>query len=220
MPSLLAADTIKVKSREFSIINRWKALSGRGSIPTDSTYITLCGSMFDGSGQLIQSCELNHMVESGIINPQQFHGIDRDPTVCSSNRSALEATYRTGYRPTIHQGDFIDQLERLINQGVSRVSILNLDLQEGPENGIYHLTRALSLLNTLESTQTLVNWNIITNNPYHHNIDDRQRVFQILNSDQRFQWAITSGGWVPDNALEYKRPHTGMKSFMFWRPGA
>jgi hypothetical protein len=208
----------KAKSRVKSIIEPWKTLTGQDSVPANECYVTLCGPMSGGNGYLFPHCELLHLVREKFIEPEQFHGIERDETVWRNNVSAVERTFGRNGKPCLHEPeDLIAVLGRLLS-AKTRIAVLNIDLQVGPKAGIRFLTRALSMLNTMPEHPALVIWNVLVKSPYRGR-DMTPDLEVVLRGDPRFQRARARGQWVSPRQVRYRRAHTTMHSLILCRQG-
>jgi hypothetical protein len=166
--------------------------------------------------QLFPSCELLHVVQAGLVEPPQFHGIEKDAVVHLNNQSAVEKEFSAGSRPHLYNADLIDVLSNMAKEPFFRPAIVNVDLQQGPEGrGIWYLARTLSILNLVPGP-TLVVWNVVVQHPY-RKLDMRDG-FAALPKHEHFQNAYRDGGWLPHGELEYRRGHTTMRSIVLWRP--
>jgi len=209
----------KAKSRVKSIIEPWKVLTGKDAVPLSQCYVTLCGPMSNGKGRLLPNCELLQLTQEGFIAPDQFHGIERDETVWRDNLSAVESTFTGRRKPHLHDPeDLLTVLGRMLRMK-KRVAVLNIDLQVGPKEGIWFLTRALSMLNTASDHPGLVVWNVIVKSPYRSR-DMAPDMEAVLRGHPRFERARRRGRWESPRQVRYRRAHTTMHSLVLCREGA
>jgi len=91
---------IKQAYRERCIINPYRELFNRESLPDDLWYWSICGNMQPSDGQDSggrDGVEIGQLVKSGLIRPSQFMGVDRDKEIINRNRMLWpEAHWITG----------------------------------------------------------------------------------------------------------------------------
>jgi hypothetical protein len=219
MSYVLTNCQIKMKSRVKSIIEPWRTLTGSATIPADQCYVTLCGPMSVGGGPLFPNCELLHLTREGLIEPGQFHGIEHDEAVWRDNLGAVERAFTKRDKPYLHDPeDLLTVLSRLVRDK-KQIAVLNIDLQVGPKEGIWFLTRALSMLNTTPGHSALVVWNVLAKNPYRGGQDMGPDLEAALRRDPRFTRARRNGRWESPRQVRYSRAHTTMHSLVLCRRG-
>lgn len=70
----------------------YERLTGRDSLPADGQYWTLANEQPNAPGS-----EINQLIEAGFLSKNQFHGVDRDPSITRSNQIAHpKANWYTG----------------------------------------------------------------------------------------------------------------------------
>ena len=75
---------IKSESRRRLILDPCNYIYG-SRIPEQLQYWCLCARCIDSSCQIIKGCELDQMTECGLINSNQFHGVDFDSNTIGHN---------------------------------------------------------------------------------------------------------------------------------------
>ena len=81
----------KKESRKKTIIEPFKKLF-KGSLDPLKQYWTLAGPCFDESGNLGEHSELKQVIDSGLIKPNQYHGIDNSLEIIEKNKKTLKKT--------------------------------------------------------------------------------------------------------------------------------
>jgi hypothetical protein len=77
----------KIEYRQKCIIEPFYLKYGTKSLDKSLFYWSICGSnSFDGTE--VKGSEIDHMVSSGLISPEQFVGVDRDDSIIKRNTSA------------------------------------------------------------------------------------------------------------------------------------
>ena len=205
----------KVKARVASIIKPWHL----DAIPSSQAYVTLCGPMTTkNSTTLLPNSELKHLVRERFIEPRQFHGVEYKEDVSRRNAEAVDSEgYPASNRPTLYHGDLLVVLSELLRKKV-KIAVLNIDLQVGPKEGTYPLTRALSMMNTMPKHPALVVWNVMLKTRYRKQ-DMTPDLEAVLLKDSRFRRARARGHWESPRQVRYWRSNITMHSIILTRPG-
>jgi len=127
----------KVKSREETIINSYRDIFKSYSIPLDSQYWTMCGQCFDKeeTAKIRKGCEIEHMVSSGLIKPEQFHGVETNSDIYKFNTklpisanwynadffvAMSDAVNKDKFNPAIVFADFI-HMDKICSSDISKI---------------------------------------------------------------------------------------------------
>lgn len=142
----------KETARTETIISQYRNLFSRQSLPKEQQYYTLCAEHTD-KDKLKEGSELEQLLRVGLIEPQQFVGIDQDPGIIERASRVLPSSR------WIHGGfDHVLSQERSYNAAY-RPGIVNCDT-------IYMAKKAGDLLgsvlfNTFHLSEVMVVANII-----------------------------------------------------------
>lgn len=209
----------KAAARRASIIEPWRTLSGLEHIPGDRVYVTLCGPLADVAGTLQSLCEPVHMAAEGLIRLDQCHGIERRPEIHQANVAAVIRDLPMGDRPHLHEGELTDVLSDFLSSRILRPAIVNIDLFDGPRQGLSTLARVLSILNGF-TPPMLVVWNVVAARTWPSRNDLRSE-FARLSTHGALNSAIERGAWRWHGHFEYhgtgRRSQTTMRSYILWR---
>jgi len=96
---------IKSKARRRLVIEPCKHVFGP-CLPKDLQYWSLCAQCISPSGQVIKGCELDQMIKCGLIDNDQFHGVDFDEQTTEGNQIYDNSSW------------YFDHLEDAISQSV------------------------------------------------------------------------------------------------------
>ena len=169
----------KNKAREYSIIETYRQYF-YNQLPLEKEYWCTCGQSFND--QLIPGCELEQMVSSNLIQPEQFRGVDRDKEVIESNKQYLEAQWFCG--------DFIEQIKsNPFNPGIIDCDIVMI------KNASIYLSRLLRYLTECDISDVLVVANIMLSNPYTGVSINGDKIIEELSSIESFKYSQSITNW-------------------------
>lgn len=77
----------KCEARTNVIIDPYQKLFG-SSLPADKMYLTLAGNCTTAGSQPLSGSEPEQLIASGLIQPEQFHGIDDNSEIINRNAAA------------------------------------------------------------------------------------------------------------------------------------
>lgn len=122
----------KIISRRKSIIEPSMKILG-GPLKEPYQYWSMC-SYCEGSNS-----ELNQLVESGLIKPNQFHGVDKDQNVYDANKKLnTEANF--------YCNDIYKQMRDMKNAKAFKPGIVNLDTTSMGEKAARLTSKIIELL--------------------------------------------------------------------------
>lgn len=152
-------DPQKVSSRSEAIILPYRRYFGE-SIPRDKQYWTMCGAHFDEQGKL--DGEHGQLVKEGLIQSEQFHGVDIEEYIIENNRK---------HYPDVNWlcGDFRDAMVQASIEGRFNPAIINYDNVMQSKNSVKYLKRIFSFIDNNVHGELLLVANFMLNNPYHSN---------------------------------------------------
>jgi hypothetical protein len=141
----------KASSRQATIISPYRESFGY-ALPSPKQYWTLCACCA-AQGQLIQSSELSQILDSELIKPHQFCGVDYDADAIASNKQLGFGNFYHNdfYRAMAAHHDF--------NPGV-----VNMDLLNTFETEKNNIKRVFHLLSPIKNV--LFNINVLIESHY------------------------------------------------------
>ena len=147
----------KLQAREETVIQAYRTLTGRESLPDDQEYWTLCGPLVDRYGAFSETSDLGHVLSSGIVRrASKAHGVERSLTTHENNFKAVEEHFPRGYRPHLHHGDLIEVMKEASASGYLNPGLVNLDTIHEPERASRLLGEVLNILNYLPGRKLVV----------------------------------------------------------------
>jgi hypothetical protein len=172
----------KVQSRSITIIDLYRKIFGNSSIPEGKQYWTMCGAHFNEYGFI--KGELGHITESGLIQEDQFNGVDREEVIIKINRilSPIAKWYH---------GDFLETMEDQIN---FNPAIINYDGVMQPKYGTRYLKTILKFIDFNVEDELLLTSNFLLTNPYTWN---DKYIFSIDDTIRE----LSSIYWFPNHWL-------------------
>lgn len=165
-------DLKKVHSREETILQTCHDYLG-DRIGPDRQYWTLAGSYCSKDHEMAQdNLELNQLIHSGIIEENQYHGVDLNASIIENNKILY---------PNVnwHHGDFLKVMKNFddFNPG-----FINYDGVMQKYFGVKYLRDILRFLDYNVNQKLVLTANFCLNNPYKkaYNIDDGDAIFESL----------------------------------------
>ena len=202
-------------AREETIINQYRKIYNRQSIPQDKQYWTMCGNLSDNNNHLNQDSEYSQIIREGLITPNQFRGVEIDDTIYNRNKQVLPHI-------EIYKDDFFKTLNRQANQNQFNPAIVNADLINMPEIGAIYISKIIALLSMVPGEIMLVA-NLVLDSPYISPTRKKQDIDRFLvnlknqhkfNSFKR-HWNFNNECYKYAGNREHSR--TSMGSYIFWK---
>ena len=202
-------------AREETIINQYRKIYNRQSIPQDKQYWTMCGNLSDNNNHLNQDSEYSQIIREGLISPNQFRGVEIDDTIYNRNKQVLPHI-------EIYKDDFFKTLNRQANQNQFNPAIVNADLINMPEIGAIYISKIIALLSMVPGEIMLVA-NLVLDSPYISPTRKKQDIDRFLvnlknqhkfNSFKR-HWNFNNECYKYAGNREHSR--TSMGSYIFWK---
>jgi hypothetical protein len=143
-----------------------------------------------------KGCEVDQILEAGLIKPEQFHGVEIDKRIYEANVQAW---------PDLawHHGDFYDVMR---GYPAFNPSLVNADLMQMAETSADFIARILYLLVPFDA---ILLANFIMEHRGHKSTPDQ--VLERLSECQQFRYAMRNG-WTYDGKC-YLYPGTGNQSY-------
>ena len=126
----------KQEARSQTIIAQYRSLFGQ-AIPGDRQYWTMAGQCANDDGSPRIGSEVSQMFDSGLIVPEQFHGVEINPYIHALNVKAY---------PTLswHNDDFYRAMVKADAMDSFRPAIVNADLIHTPETSIGFISKIVA----------------------------------------------------------------------------
>lgn len=198
----------KILAREQTVIEVYRYLSGRDSIPDGKQYWTMCGQNANEDGTIRSGCEFEHVVSSGLVHPSQFFGVELVPEIHELNCSMkCEASW-------IH-GDLYDVMVERDNIDKLSPAIVNVDHVKMPHSGgSRYVLRVMALLSEIPGP-CMVTANLVLR--YRSHKKSYQDYISCLSRDSM---SYVLGSWeVGDMMYVYSGAcgRTEMGTMIFWK---
>lgn len=198
-------DDVKIESRYKTIIDLYRKIFKSESIPEGKQYWTMCGAHYKNNAPL--KGEFGCLIDSGLIKPQQFYGIDREEKIIEINKK---------YYPNINwiHGDFVDTMNHYISKKQFFPAIINYDGIMQPKFGVDYLKKIIITIDGNIPDEILLIANFVLTNPYNRS---KELVFNLEDIVKRLmkvhylqdQWSIIRKGFY------YKHKATTMGTVVF-----
>jgi len=177
----------KKRARFKTIISQYRHNFQR-QLPPEKQYWTMCATCAR-DGVVMLGSEFDQILKSGLIQPEQFHGVDIIPEIIEANRSAIP-------RANWHLGDFYQMLVEAQNGNNFNPGIVNCDLMVMPSQGVQFVAKILSLLSDEEEIMLIANFVLRAR----QNKSSAEEIFGLFSRYPQFQYA-KKRGWVSDNQV-------------------
>lgn len=205
----------KLIARQETIIDQYRKIYNRQSIPQDKQYWTMCGNLSDNNDNINPDCEYSQMIREKLITPNQFRGVEIDETIYNRNKNVLPDL-------KIYNDDFFKTLNKQANQHQLQPAIVNADLINLQEIGAISIAKILALLSLLPGEIMLVA-NLVLDSPYISPTRKKQDInkFLICLYEQhkfnafKHHWNFNNECYKYAGNREHSRTHMG--SYIFWK---
>jgi hypothetical protein len=181
----------KLDARRDTIIDAYTNTFGRSKLPMGTQYWTMCGKNTSADGKLDRECEFGQIVESGLITPGQFYGVEVDSEICQANQMASEDVQ---WKESPHwiRGDFLETIIRYDNRKEFNPGIVNVDHIKMPHSGgVDYLAKILKLVDCATDGDVMIICNLILKIRSHST--DRENFVDCLNSNPLYH--SLKGNW-------------------------
>lgn len=128
----------KYASRQ-RVIDTYRAMTGKKSLPRSRQYWSMCGIM-NNNGELHPKSELSQILDSKLISERQFYGVEKDDVIYEANSVVINDGH-------MHIGDIIDVMSLALKEGWFNPGFVNLDTMHQPKEAVNLLAKAMNLLN-------------------------------------------------------------------------
>jgi hypothetical protein len=147
----------KAKSRKETIIDPYKSIFNRNSIPDDKQYWCLCNYQADEDGNIPKTSEIAQLKENGLINFNQFHGVDLGEDEINRNKTHIpDANW--------YHGELYEIIVK--NNKIFNPAIINIDLTVMDAKAISIVTMIMRHINRKKINNVMIVLNIMLTNPY------------------------------------------------------
>jgi len=208
----------KQEARTITLINPWRATTGQHEIPKGREFVSLCATMSEDGKSLVKGTEFDQLVASGLIQPDQYHGVERVWSVYAKNLRAVEKVYpESQSRPTIIKGDIADYID---NHPELHPALVHLDFVDGPRATLPKVLRVLSRLSD-KPGPTIVVWNVPTFSRFHDKVDGfrLEAWLDSIPGHPYYHQTLARGGWDPTWGYTYAgvSGHSPLQTTIFRR---
>jgi hypothetical protein len=194
----------KLAARQETIIDEYRRLFNRKSIPSSKQYWTMSGQCTDKNGTYLEGCELYQIVQEGLITPDQFYGVEINPEIVEDNKKAFPNTNWIC-------SDFLEAMLVAKGEGNFNPAIVNADMVNLPLNVSYYLTDMMSLLSGCSGNIMLVVNMILEYGSIKSRSRSVEAIIEELNKIPSFSNIMRRGGWKFDQKA-YIYGGTGQES--------
>jgi hypothetical protein len=179
----------KTDARSETIIKQYRQHFGY-TIPRNQQYWSICGLCVTDDGSLISMSEPSQLIQSNLIVPEQFHGVDRSGYVFQKNKQYRQSRW--------YNEDFLVAMYEANNEDNFHPAVVNVDTKLMPEKGTALLARIMAFLSDLDLEHgVLVVGNFILRN--RHMEVPASDIGSRLSERPQFETAVRSKEWSWDD---------------------
>lgn len=194
----------KLEARRQTIIEPYREIFGK-NIPRGKQYWAMSGQCATSSGLPLENCELDQVVNSGLINISQFHGVEINHEIHKLNDQGWpEANW--------HCGDFLRVMQGSCADEEFNPAIVNADFITMPDRTIGYLSDILSFLSFVTKEVMLVANMVMEYQRFPERNRDIEFVMNRLNNKGQFQKSLKNREWKVYNQKYYSYTGTGQES--------
>ena len=178
---------LKVNSRIISIISMYRQFFNE-RLPPGKQYWSMCGAHFTKSGKKITKLkgELGHITKEGLIEQDQFYGVDEVKSIIDHNREI---------HPDVkwYHGDFLETMEEISSiDGEFNPHIINYDGVMLPKFGTQYLSSILNFIDYNVKGELLLISNFVLKSPYRSNPKYKFTIQETIEE-------LSKAYWLPDH---------------------
>ena len=183
----------KSQARQDTIIDMYRSLFKKNSIPKSQDYITLCAKQVEGN-ELENGSELKQLINSKFISIGQFYGVDIDESTIEMNKAVGGANWVCSDLLSF----LIDNMDKL------NPALINIDSVFYDKRKIAELlSDVLLLISENYHGNCMVVSNFVINNPYLcSNTGNEKMQDVILREVEEYQRSLLSNRFYKDTVKE------------------
>jgi hypothetical protein len=196
----------KQNSRWITVINLYKEIFRRESIPDDLQFWSLCGAHTNENKPI--KGEIGHLLEHGLIKEHQYFGVDREDIIIERNKTHF---------PNINwiKGDFIEVIRDYIIAKNFKPAIINNDNVMQPRNSVMTLKKIMTLLDYNVPNQVMLVNNFVLTNPYNPSSNLQYEINDVIDYLKEIYWIPNHWELYPEAYLySYSQAKMGILIFI------
>jgi len=176
----------KKLARQNTIIKPYRTKYG-WSVPDGFQYWTLCGLCSNGN-KLVPGCELDHMVSEDLLKPEQFYGVEVEPTIHEQNKRIKGPHW------------FCSEINQEVTNHNAikkfKPAIINFDMIKYPNNCAIEFGRIMLIVARLKHPVMLVGNFVLK--AWWHPEKDPNFIIEQLNKTAQVGHALGEANWEYD----------------------
>lgn len=165
----------KQAARLKTIIEPARQMFGQ-KLPPNKQYWTMC-SKCGTNGNLDQGSEFDQLIQSGLITPQQFFGVEKDSKIHNNN---------IGLPGNWINDDFYWAMRSAAANNDFSPGIVNVDTMFLPKIGARFFTDIFTLLSELNINNIILICNFVLRSAYHRDLKTGEDILEELNKHKLF----------------------------------
>lgn len=195
----------KVEARLKTIIEPYKSIFKRPLLPNEQ-YWTFAGGI---KGNNLDNYEVGQIINSGLVKPYQFHGVDIDEYEIDNNKKTCKNTPFSNCN--WHHGTLSKIIRGYVNNNNFNPAIINIDHHKMYERAILDFITIISLVNCLDKNGIMVVFNFAVETR-HHKLTNIEIIRNFLSRQPEYNKFIQK--FKLYGAYDYNGTGKGKKRFL------
>lgn len=182
----------KVGARYETIVKMYRKYFSQ-SLPKGSQYWTIGGQCADTNGQIIEGCELYHLLSERIITADQFHSVEVNEDIYNINSKIKDVRW--------YHKDFYQAMVESDNVDNFNPAVINFDSLFMPKNGTQYLGKLLNFLTKIKIANVMVVANFILQSRYF--LSSIEKAIELLSGVPSICYALENGWKLHEESYTY-----------------
>jgi len=196
----------KQQSRMDTIISPYREHFNH-SLPKQLQYWTLCGQCATPEGNPLKGCELDQMVQEGLIDASQFHGVEITAEIHQLNASAWPDVHW-------HNDDLYRAMVVAQSKGWFKPGIVNCDFPKTIDSSAASCTAKILAMLSEQPQDIFFLANFIVRKRFYTSKDGNY-IIEYLNKFPQFRLAFSKGWQYDGRYYTYNGTgNVGSRTFM------
>lgn len=174
----------KLEARNQTIIQSYRDIFHKNSIPNNKQYWAICGKCSYMKGKLAENCEPDQLIKAKLIKPHQFHGVEICPEIYKANKNSNKQI-------NWYLGDFYESMVEYSNHNEFKPAIVNVDMLLMPKCGAEYLSKIMHFLTPIKNVMIVGNF-IMKTRQHVATIKD---MIKRLEKEPCFQASMNGENW-------------------------
>ena len=198
---------IKKQARFDTIISEYQRIFNCDNIG-DKQYWTMCSRCTDDNGKPQEGSEYDQTINSGLLLPNRWNGVDKDAAFIRDNKQAY---------PTAnwYAGDFYWTMREAWSNDAFHPAIVNIDTMVMGPRAAPFVADILDLCSELDNIMVVIN--IVTEEPRRHRKIPMSTFLDLLGKEPKFRHSERNAKWQFDEEKYLYKKHSEMGTIILYK---